>query len=78
MNQPPLNDLEELFNRQPPYDESALARVIAHYREARASYAAGNKPSKTTGPKSAAVDLADLGLAAPKAEVKPLLLGGRK
>lgn len=61
----PANDLEELFNRQPPYSPDDLSRIVAHFRTARAQYASGVKPSKSTGPKSATLDLAELGLDAP-------------
>ena len=74
-----MNDLEELFNRQPPYSEADLVRVIKHFRETRAMYQAGGKPKKETGPKAQAIDLAALGLAeAPKAVPKLNLFGGKK
>lgn len=63
-----MSDLNELFNRQPPYSEDDITQIITHYREARASYLSGVKPEKATpgGPKKKA-SLAALGLAKPKA-----------
>lgn len=69
-----MNDLEELFNRQPPYSESDRARVITHYREQRAQYAGGIRPKKDSGPKAAAVDMVALGLSKPKV-VQGITLG---
>jgi hypothetical protein len=61
-----MNDLEDLFNRQPPLSEDDLAKIIAHMREQRTIFDAGGKPQKVTGPKAGAVDLTALGLAKPK------------
>lgn len=70
-----MNDLEELFNRQPPYSDDDLSRIVEHFRRSRAQYLAGEKPKKSTGPKAATLDLAELGLAeAPKPETKLKLL----
>jgi hypothetical protein len=71
-----MNDLEELFNRQPPLSEEDLSRIIAHYREQRAIFDAGGKPAKAVGPKAGAVDLAGLGLAKPKATFSGIKLKG--
>lgn len=60
-----MTDLDELFNRQPPYSEDEIVKIIAHFREARASYLSGVKPEKVTGPKKK-VDLAALGLSKAK------------
>lgn len=68
------SDLEELFNRQPPYSEEGLKRVVVHYRETRAQYASGVKPKKAGVEKSDKVDLDALGLAAPKAEIEDIQL----
>lgn len=62
-----MNDLEILFNRQPPYTDEDLAKIITHFRELRAQHASGIKPKKDTGPKSATVNLEALGLKKPEA-----------
>jgi hypothetical protein len=68
------NDLEDLFNRQPPYSEADLARIVAHFRETRAQYASGVKPKKSTGAKSDKLDLDDIGLGSPKVEIEDIKL----
>ena len=68
------NDLEELFNRQPPYSEDDLSRIIAHFRETRAQYLVGGRPKKSTGAKDEKINLDDLGLASPKAEIEDIKL----
>jgi len=60
-----MNDLEELFNRQPPYSDADLTKIIHHFREVRAQYLNGAKPKKSVGAKSEAVDLAAIGLGGP-------------
>jgi hypothetical protein len=67
------NDLEELFNRQPPYTDEELDKIIAYMRDQRTAYDRGEKPKKATGLKTKAVDLTLLGLAKPK-EVKDIEL----
>ena len=62
-----MNDLEELFNRQPPYSDEDITKLITHYREARAQHLSGVKVKKPTGPKATTVDLEELGLKAPAA-----------
>lgn len=62
-----MNDLEELFNRQPPYSDDDLAKIITHFREARAQHLQGIKPKKPTGPKATSVNLEALGLKTPEA-----------
>lgn len=69
-----MNDLEELFNRQPPYFEADLAKVVAHYRETRAQFASGVKPKKSTGAKSDKLDLDDIGLGSPKVVIEDIKL----
>lgn len=69
-----MNDLEELFDRQPPYSQSDLAKVVAHYREVRAQFASGVKPKKSTGAKSDKLDLDDIGLGSPKVEIEDIKL----
>lgn len=61
-----MNDLEELFNRQPPLSEEDLVKIITHMREQRATFDAGGKPQKVSGPKAGAVNLESLGLSKPK------------
>lgn len=73
-----MNDLEELFNRQPPYSDADLDRIITHMREARANYEAGVKPKKEKGEQQKAVNLSALGLAKPKPTVGGLQLGMKK
>lgn len=67
----PTNDLEALFAKHPPYSEEDLKKVIAYYREQRAQYASGAKPTKSGAPKIESADLEALGLAAPKAPPNP-------
>jgi len=52
-----MNDLEELFNRQPPYDEESRKRVIAEFRAHRARVLTGEKIKKPVGPKADVVEL---------------------
>jgi hypothetical protein len=68
------NDLEELFNRQPPLSEDDLKKIITHMREWRARADAGEKASKAVGEKKAAVDLSALGLGKAKPKVTGNLL----
>lgn len=69
-----MNDLEELFNRQPPYSEEDLQRIIAHFRETRAQFASGAKPKKSNGPKADKIDLDSLGLGSPKAPIEDIII----
>ncbi len=68
------NDLETLFNRQPPYSEDEMRQVIAHFRETRAQYASGAKPKKSTGAKQDKIDLDDIGLGVAKEEIEDIKL----
>ena len=63
------NDLDELFRRQPPYSEDEVNKIIAHMREARARYLAGEKNSKEKPTMVNKPGLQALGLAKPKASV---------
>lgn len=72
-----MNDLEELFNREPPYSEADLAKIIAHFRETRQAFLTGGKPKRAEVAKNEKIDLASLGLAAPK-PVQKISLGGKK
>ena len=65
------NDLEVLFNRQPPYDEAALTKIISHYRAARAQYLNGVKPKKEKG-EVKPLTLDALGLGSAPAEIAPI------
>lgn len=69
-----MNDLEELFNRQPPYSPDELSRIVTHFREVRAQFLAGGKPKKSTGPKADKIDLDKLGLGSPKEEIEDIKL----
>jgi hypothetical protein len=71
-----MNDLEELFNRQPPLSEADLSRIITYMREQRAQSESGLKAAKAKVEKAAAVDLASLGLSQKKAPVG-IKLGGK-
>lgn len=67
------NDLEALFAKHPPYSEEDLKKVIAYFRDERARFASGAKPTKSGAPKieDAASAMEALGLAAPKAPPNP-------
>jgi len=69
-----MNDLEELFNRQPPYSDDDLTKIIAHFREVRAQFASGVKPKKSTGAKVDKLDLGSIGLGSPKVEIEDIKL----
>lgn len=73
-----MNDLEELFNREPPFSEDDLKKVIAHYRETRQTFLTGGKPKRTETAKETKLDLSSIGLAAPKPVQKISLFGGKK
>lgn len=60
------NDLEDLFNRQPPLSEEDLSKIISHMRQQRANFEAGVKATKSSAPKGKSVDLAGMGLVTPK------------
>ncbi len=69
-----MNDLEELFNRQPPLPEEDLVKIISHLRELRAQHESGIKAAKATVDKAKAVDLAALGLGKPKPTIGKIKL----
>lgn len=69
-----MNDLEELFNRQPPLSDADLSKIISHYREQRANFESGVKAAKAVGEKKAAVDLSALGLKKDKPKISGNLL----
>ncbi len=71
-----MNDLEELFAKQPPLSEEGLTRLIAAYREQRANVEKGYKAAKDIV-KATSLDLGKLGLAKPKTSVK-IIIGGKK
>lgn len=63
------NDLDELFNRQPPYTEEEVNKIIAHMRERRAAYLAGDKQLKEAVAKGGGkLSLEALGLGKKKSE----------
>lgn len=68
------NDLEDLFNRQPPLPEEDLIRIISHLRELRAQHESGIKAAKTVADKAKAVDLNALGLGKPKPTIGKIKL----
>jgi hypothetical protein len=73
-----MNDLEELFNKQPPLSEEDLTRLISAYREQRANVEKGYKAAKAVTEKVAAVDLSKLGLSKPKPTGGGIKIGGKR
>lgn len=71
-----MNDLEELFAKQPPLSEEDLTKLIAAYREQRANVEKGYKAAKDIV-KATSLDLNKLGLVKPKSTVK-IIIGGKK
>lgn len=69
-----MNDLEDLFSKQPPFTDDELAKVISHMRELRAAHESGTKLKKHEGPKAKSIDLSALGLSAPKPTIGKIKL----
>lgn len=69
-----MNDIEDVFNAQPPLSEEQLRKLITYFRENRANVAAGYKAAKETVEKSAVLDLSALGIK-PKPALAPITLG---
>lgn len=71
-----MNDLEDLFAKQPPLSEEDLTKLIAAYREQRANVEKGYKAAKEIV-KATSLDLGKLGLAKPK-NVTKIVIGGKR
>lgn len=64
------DDLAELFNRQPPYTEEEVNKIILHMRERRSAYLQGDKQLKEAVAKTGGkLSLEALGLQKKKQEV---------
>ncbi len=61
-----MNDIEDLFNTQPPLSEEKLIQIITHLRALRAQHDSGIKAAKAVGERKTAADLEALGLGRPK------------